>query len=77
MPKHTADIAGTGQPAPGADLPEVAASIAASAAMLATRLDQAADLAGTSQDRRACHDAAAAARQIHHLLASADDTNPR
>jgi len=77
VPKHTAGIARIGQPAPCADLPEVAASIAASAAGLGARLDEAAALAGTSEDRRACHDAAAAARQIHQLLAFADDTNPR
>jgi hypothetical protein len=77
LPARTAAAAGPGQTAPGPDPREVADSIAASAGMLATRLDRAADLADTPADRRACHDAAAAARQIHQLLACADDAHTR
>jgi hypothetical protein len=61
--------------APNADPHQIADSIAASAAVLATRLDNAAELAMTPQDRRACHDAGTAARQIHQLLAAADDSH--
>jgi hypothetical protein len=77
LPAPTSGAAGPGQPALSADPREVANSIAASAAMLATRLDHAADRTGTSQDRRACHDAATAAMQIHQLLVSSDDANAR
>ena len=75
LPAHTPGVTVPGQPAPGADPRQVADSIAASAATLATHLDDAADLAGTSADRRACRNAAASARQIHQLLAPADDSH--
>ncbi len=45
--------------------------------MLAPGLEHAANLAETSQDGQACRDAAAAARQIYQLLASADDADAR
>ena len=77
IPAPGPGAAGPARPAPGADVREVADSIAASAAVLAARLDHAAGLAVTSQDRRACHDGAAAARQIHQLLVSADDAHAR
>jgi len=77
LPAHTASAAGTGQPTPGAGPREVADSIATSAAALAARLNDAAGLAVTPSDRRACRDAAAAARRIHRLLACADDAHAR
>lgn len=76
-PAHTPGVAGPGQPPSGTDQYQVADAIAASAAVLAVRLDHAAGLAGTSQDRRACRDAAAAARHIRRLLACADDAHAR
>jgi hypothetical protein len=66
---------GSTQPALDASPDQAADSIAASAAILADWLNQAADLAATSHDQDACHDAAAAARQIHQLMA--DDTRIR
>ena len=77
QPARTAGVAGLDPPASGADPHEVADAIAASAAVLAARLDHAAGLAGMSQDRRACRDAAAAARLIRQLLACADDAQAR
>jgi hypothetical protein len=66
-----------GRPVPGADPAEAADRIAAAAAALAIQLDRAITLATTDPDRCACHDAAAAARQIHQLLAAADDRDAR
>ena len=77
LPAHAAGVAEPEQPTPGADPREAADAIAASAAALAARLDHAAGIAETSQDRRACRDAAAAARQIRRLLAGADDAHAR
>jgi hypothetical protein len=77
VPSHTPGPDEPSQPGPGADQHEVADSIAASAAALATRLDHAAGRAETTQDRQACHDAAAAARHIRDLLASTDDAHAR
>lgn len=76
-PTHIPGIGGPSQLTPGADPREVADSIAASAATLVSHLDHAANLTQTSQDQRACHDAAGAARQIHQLLASTDDAHSR
>jgi hypothetical protein len=64
------------QPAPDAGLHEAADTIAASAVILAAWLDQALNLTKTPHDQDACHDAAAAARQIHELM-TADDTHAR
>jgi hypothetical protein len=64
------------QPAPDASPHRAADSIAASAAVLADWLDKAINLAATPQDQAACQDAAAAARQIQHLMA-ADDPHSR
>lgn len=76
-PARTAGVAVPGRTGPDAHPREVADAIAASAAALATRLDHAADMSKTLQDRRACDDAAAAARQIHQLLTFADDAHAR
>jgi hypothetical protein len=59
------------QLAVSADPRDIADSIATSAAILATCLSQAASLAGTSGDRRACQEGAALAKHIHDLLAPA------
>ncbi len=64
------------QPAPDANPDQAADSIAASAAILADWLDQAAGVAAIPHDQDACRDAAAAARQIQQLMA-ADDTRTR
>jgi hypothetical protein len=67
---------GFAQPAPDAGPHEAAEAIAASAVILANWLDKATGLAATPQDHDAIGDAAAAARQIHELMA-AGDTHPR
>jgi len=59
-----------GTSAPDAKAADVADMIAAEAAALAVELDRAVTLARSDLDRRACHDAATAARQIHQLLAA-------
>jgi hypothetical protein len=73
LPAQAAGVAEAGQPAPGAGPLEAADWIADSAAALAIGLNRAAEHAQARQDRRACHDAAAAARQVHDLMTPADD----
>ena len=58
--------------AAGTDLASAADAIAAHAAALAEQLDRAASMAVAGDDRRACLDAASAARQIWQLMAGAD-----
>lgn len=77
QPAWEAQQAGALPLAPGVGVQEAATAIAASALALAARLDRAAGLARTPRDRRACRDAADAARQIHKLLAAGDDTHAR
>jgi hypothetical protein len=72
-PSRTTGAAEPGQPSPGASRGDVTDWIAASAIRLAARLDHASGLAEARQDRDACRDAAAAARQIHHLMAADHD----
>jgi len=67
---HAADPA---QPSPGANAADAANWIAASAFRLAAGLDRGSERAEAQQDRHACRDAAAAARQIHQLLAPDHD----
>lgn len=77
LPSHAISAPSGTMPVPAADPDAAADSIAALAAAVASRLDDALAVAVTAQDRRACQDAAAAARQIHHLMAPADDADPR
>lgn len=66
-----------GRPSREPDPHTAADAIAGLAAVLADRLDSAAYLATTPPDRRACEDGAQAARQIHQLMAPADDRHTR
>ncbi len=68
-PSRTGEAAEPGQPSPGGSLADAADWIAASALHLAASLDHASGRAEAQQDRHACRDAAAAARQIHQLMA--------
>jgi hypothetical protein len=77
-PSRTSEAAEPGQPPPGASLADAADWIAASAIRLATRVDHASERAEARHDRHACCDAAAAARQIHQLMApDHDDASTR
>jgi hypothetical protein len=58
----------TGVPSAGAGVHQITAGLAALAALLAERLAGAATLARSPGDRRACAQAAAAARRIHDLM---------
>ena len=76
VPADAALPPGFSLPAPDASPHEAADAIAASAAILVDWLDKAIELAATPHDQDACHDAAAAARQIQQLM-TADDTHSR
>ena len=77
-PSRTSETAEPDQASPCVRPAEAAGWIAASAIRLATSLDHASGLAGARQDRDACRDAAAAARQIHQLMApDHDDADAR
>jgi hypothetical protein len=66
-----------GTPGRETDPDDAADSMAALAALLASRLEQAAPLATTPNDRLACRDAARSVRQIQQLMAPADDARIR
>jgi hypothetical protein len=76
VPADVTPPPGVTQPEPDASPPEAADAIAASAAILADWLNKAINQAATPQDQTACQAAAAAARQIQHLMA-ADDPHSR
>jgi hypothetical protein len=64
-------------PGPADDAADAAEVIAVLASALSACLADAAGRAVAPQDRRACQDAAAAARQIRDLMAGPDDRDPR
>jgi hypothetical protein len=69
LPPSPASAAGPGPAAPGDAGEQVTAEIAALCRTLASRLGRATASAVAPGDRRACHDAARHARDIHDLLA--------
>ncbi len=70
---RASEAAEPGMPLPGSSPADVADWIAALASWLATTLNRVSGVAEVRLDRHACRDAAAAARQIHPLMASDDD----
>jgi hypothetical protein len=77
LPPPSGHSTPSGTPGHEADPEDAADSMAALAAVLASRLELAAPLATTPHDRLARRDAAWSARQIQQLMAPADDASIR
>jgi hypothetical protein len=77
FPAGLEQAAGAAGPSPGLAAAPVADQMAAQAAALAVTLEQAASAAPAGHDRRACAEAASAARRISELLAGPGARNCR